>query len=1056
MQVHVASVSKKWLPSPTQQFFNLAIDNEFVLQSTHGQIDDVLFAKSPIDLEDIFKNIEGERKVILIDGAPGSGKSTLAIHITQGWSKGELFQEFTIVILVQLRDPAVQSAKSIADLLPCPDIETARQIASAIKASNGRGILWVMDGWDELPLRFQDDSFLRDMIAPPHISPITLSSVIVTSRPISSGDLCELVSSRIEVLGFSSEELRQYFTECLNGDTKAVDALLERLSENPAIEGSCFLPLNASIVAHLYLSDVSLPDTVDGIFSSFVRHFLSRYLCEKLGETQQHSRVVSLDNLPPQLQGAFDEMCRLAFKGTADNKVTFSHSDIKAVKDSAVICDMGLLQATPSILSEGQTVYYNFIHLSVQEFLSAVYISKLPASEQISTFNSLFEEPRFSRVFCYYAAITKLRTSRRFLSKLPRLLCPVPAGVLDLVRKMVKKGKNFGIFLPKTLLVSLLHCLYEARDLSLCQFVAEQLGKKLNLSGTSLTPVDCLALGYFLSTVSRTTRNVKEFRVYLNNCSLGDAGTKSLMCSISRHIDPLSTVNRRLHMYLWRNEIHEEGASHIADLLDSTSIVSKLKILDGNSLGTKEIKIIFNALDPPGVFDLVRQMIEKRSKPLLVSLLHCLYDARDDARDLSLKICQFVAKQLGNVLDLSSTSLTSVDCLALGKFLSTVSLTTSSARKFKVVLCNCSLGDAGTKSLMCSISQHIVPHSTVNRLLDMDLSWNEIREEGTSHIIDLLNNTCILSTHTLRLAGNRIGSKEIKSIFNALDPADVSDLVKYFIHDCSLLISLFDYLYETRDLSLCQFVAKQLNMRNVLDLSGTSLTPVDCLALGYFLSTVSLTTSNAEEFTVNLSNCSLGDAGTKSLMCSISRHIDPHSTVNSQLSMYLSRNEIHEEGASHIADLLNSTSIVSTRTLRLDGNRIGAKGIKSIFNALDPAGNHIKAKGIKSIFNTLDSARVLDLVKNNIHDHSLLFSLIDYLYETGDEGYVSLCQFVTEQLGNELNLRGTSVTPVDCLALGYFLSAVSLTTSNAEEFRVNLWNCSLGDAGTKSLMCSIY
>ena len=606
MQVHVASASEKWLSSPTRQFFNLAIikkervhrgriDDEFVLQSIRGQIDEILLAKSPINLEDIFKNIEGERKVILIDGAPGSGKSTLAIHITQGWSKGELFQEFTIVILVQLRDPAVQSAKSIADLLPCRNDEMALQVASAITDIDGRGILWVLDGWDELPKQLQKSSFLRDIIVPPAKSPITLSSVIVTSRPISSGDLSQLVSSRIEVLGFTSKEQRQYFTECLKGDTKAVDALLERLSENPAIEGSCFLPLNASIVAHLYLSDGSLPDTVHGIFSSFVRHFLSRYLCEKLGKTQQHSRVVSLDNLPPELLGAFDEMCRLAFNGTAENKVTFSHSDIEAVKDSAVICEMGLLQATPSILSEGQTVCYNFIHLSVQEFLSAVYLSKLPASEQISTFNSLFEEPRFSSVFRYYAAITKLRTSRPFLSKLPRWLCPVPAGVLDLVRKMVKKGKKVGIFDPKTLLVSLLHCLYEARDLSLCQFVAEQLGKELDLSGTSLTPVDCLALGYFLSTVSLTTSNTKEFKMHLYNCSLGDAGTKSLMCSISRHIDPHSTVNRHIYMDLRINEIHEEGASHIADLLNCTSIVSNLW-LDDNPIGDLGLQSIFNIL----------------------------------------------------------------------------------------------------------------------------------------------------------------------------------------------------------------------------------------------------------------------------------------------------------------------------------------------------------------------------------------------------------------------------------------------------------------------------
>ena len=291
LQVHVTASTNKFLPSPTRKIFKLAIikkeriqrgkiDDEFVRKTIKGQIDDILLEKSPIELEKIFMNIEGDRKVVLVNGAPGSGKSTMTVHICQRWGKGELFQEFTIMILVQLRDPAVQRAKSIADLLPCPNIQKAQQVASAIEASNGRGILWVMDGWDELPAHLRKKSFLRDMVAPPQIFPITLSSVIVTSRPISSGDLIESVSSRIEVLGFTLEEQRQYFTECLKGDTKAVDDLMERLSENPAIEGSCYLPLNASIVAHLYLSDGSLPTTVHGIFSSFAQHILSRYICE--------------------------------------------------------------------------------------------------------------------------------------------------------------------------------------------------------------------------------------------------------------------------------------------------------------------------------------------------------------------------------------------------------------------------------------------------------------------------------------------------------------------------------------------------------------------------------------------------------------------------------------------------------------------------------------------------------------------------------------------------------------------------------------------------------
>ena len=605
-QVHIAAASNKWLPSPTRKIFKLAIikkeriqhgkiDDKFVHKSIRGQVDDILLKKSPIEVEKLFENIEGERKVILIDGAPGSGKSTLTVHICQRWSRGELFQEFTIVILVQLRDPAVQSAQSIADLIPCRDKETAHQVAKAITDTDGRGILWVMDGWDELPSHLREKSLLRDMITLSHYSPITQSSLIITSRPISSDELSELVSSRIEVLGFTWEEQRKYFIDCLKGDTKAVDTLMERLRENPAIEGSCYLPLNASIVANVYLSDGSLPRTVHGIFSSLIQHCLSHYLCQRLGKTQQEAQLMSLDRLPKELLAPFHQLCGLAFTGISQNKVTFSRSDLVAIKDLAVICEVGLLQATPSILSDGKTVYYNFLHLSIQEMLSAVYIARKPASEQISTFDSLFSDSRFSAVFQFYAAITKLRTSRPFLRNLPRWLCPIPAAVHDLVRKIIKKSKNFQCDQPKTLLLSLFQCLYEAQDPSLCQFVTQQLRNELDLGYTSVTPVESIAIGYFLSSVSVTTCNTKVFVVNLCNCSLGDASTKSLMQTICRSVDPHSTVNTHLNLWLGWNEIHEEGASYIAEALSSTNIVSTL-LLPGNPIGDKGLQTIFDSL----------------------------------------------------------------------------------------------------------------------------------------------------------------------------------------------------------------------------------------------------------------------------------------------------------------------------------------------------------------------------------------------------------------------------------------------------------------------------
>ena len=618
--------ANKWLPSPTQKIFNLAtikkeniqrgrVDDAFIHKTIRGQVDDILLEKSPIELKDIFKNIEGERKVILIDGAPGSGKSTLTVQICQQWGRGELFDEFIVVILVQLRDARVQSARLITDLLPCESRSIAEQVAAEIMAVKGSGVLWILDGFDELPSHLQKDSIISTLIRPNlyQENPLSKTAVIVTSRPISSGDLCPVVSSRIEVLGFTAEEQRLFFTECLNNDTKAVEILMERLSSNPAMEGSCYLPLNASIVAHLYLANGSLPSTIYGIFSSLVQHCLSRYLHERQGVSQT---LQSFDELPDKLHSSFEQLCKLAFTGARDNKVTFSSSDIEALGSSDEICELSLLQAVPSIISHGKSVYHNFLHLSIQEMLAAVHISRMPASEQISTFDSMFNDARFSAVLQFYAAITKFRTSRPLLSLVPRFLRHVPASIYDLVGKIIRKES-------RRLLVSLLNCLYEAQDTVLCRYVGEQLRDRMHIMSflellrkythtrrhklsedeyesdaelylpISLSPQDCLSIGYFLASIAISYKG--RFSVDIRDYFLSDTGIKILMQSLCRSLDPHSEIIGHLDMNIYDNEITGVGASYIAEALRTTRALRKLD-LSGNSIGDKGLQYIAEAL----------------------------------------------------------------------------------------------------------------------------------------------------------------------------------------------------------------------------------------------------------------------------------------------------------------------------------------------------------------------------------------------------------------------------------------------------------------------------
>ena len=71
----------------------------------------------PLTIADVLDVKEEENKVILIEGGPGMGKSTLAIKICKCWADGELLEEYDAVILLPLRDPEIQAAKTLKDLL---------------------------------------------------------------------------------------------------------------------------------------------------------------------------------------------------------------------------------------------------------------------------------------------------------------------------------------------------------------------------------------------------------------------------------------------------------------------------------------------------------------------------------------------------------------------------------------------------------------------------------------------------------------------------------------------------------------------------------------------------------------------------------------------------------------------------------------------------------------------------------------------------------------------------------------------------------------------------
>ena len=509
-------LSLQWPPPPTRKVLKLAMileenirygsSDEIIRHTQHGRINDVLYKKKSVKVEEIFQLDTAERKVILIEGAPGSGKSTLAWHICKQWQSGDLFQEFHTVVFVQLRDPAIHSATSVEHILPATSwIQTAAVVAE-LQAIGGRGMLWVLDGWDELPSHLRTDSILHHLIEDPAKLDLNSSTILITSRPVASGDLYHSITSRIEILGFTPTEVKECFTEALKGDVRSVEILQNYLKEQPIIEASCYVPFNAVIVTHLFKAqNQSLPTTLHGIFTLLVIGCLIRHMKKQSKEC----RISSLDGLPSCLKEPFQKICTLAYHHVMKNKATFSAEDLEQLGLPQKLDTLGLIQGIESFTSLQKSVSYNFLHLSVQELLASFYISKLHESEQIEIFKVLFGQPRFAAVFRFYAAFTKFKT----------------AGIREIVANIVKKEK-------KTELLYLIHGLYEAQDVSLCQFVISQLSGQLNLSRNSLSPLDCLSIGYFLCCICHTTEGTLE--VDLSRCSLDHNRVRFLMKEFSK------------------------------------------------------------------------------------------------------------------------------------------------------------------------------------------------------------------------------------------------------------------------------------------------------------------------------------------------------------------------------------------------------------------------------------------------------------------------------------------------------------------------------------------
>ena len=525
-----------------------------------GDVEQALTEKVPVDSDSIFDagTFDTEHQVILVEGVGGMGKTSLAYQYAKKWAEGS-FSVFDAVVLVRLRDLNEHDVCEVDRILShLLFLASDKQIPSEMIRHffNGLKTLFILDGWDETPASIHKVILLSLQ----SVSPLT--TILVTSRPDFSLNLHSL-ANRVEILGFTKNDIHSYFKAALesqlysDSEVKlACDKLSSHFHHRPEIESCCYVPLNAAILAYIYFyRNQTLPVTRCELFQELV---LCCIVCE-LKTRQSDSAfedVSSFEDLPGDLKEQLHKLSVLAFEGMMQNKIVFSQKEI------ASLSTLGLLHRVEGFGSIGKKpVTCNFIHLAVQELLAAYFISQLELSEHSKQFNNLLKKNRMFPVLQFYSGLTRLDNK----------------GVRNLIINRFHSFQQRPRFL-----LAILNCFFEAQVPFYDQIVSAK-GLTLDFSRTSLSPMDCLSVQYFLSSVRPPARG--KIELILESCSLKD-DTFDLLFRISpEHTNIMESVS----VFCARgNDFTDKGIACFVRALNVSSISTLKTLKIGNNIVTDE------------------------------------------------------------------------------------------------------------------------------------------------------------------------------------------------------------------------------------------------------------------------------------------------------------------------------------------------------------------------------------------------------------------------------------------------------------------------------------
>ncbi|XP_064172218.1 NACHT, LRR and PYD domains-containing protein 12-like isoform X3 [Anguilla rostrata] len=724
---------------------------------------------------DIFKPLPGQEKprTVLTKGIAGIGKTVSVQKFILDWAEGKANQDVDFIFTLPFRDLNLkkESEFSLMQLLQhyFPQLKD-------IKSFEGDEVkvVFIFDGLDEcrLPLDFQSNKIFCDITESSSVD-VLLTNLIkgnllpsaliwITSRPAAANQIPpECVHRVTEVRGFNDPQKEEYFRKKIR-DQHQANRIISHIKSSRSLYIMCHIPvfcwISATVLETMLgkVESGDLPNTLTAMYT----HFLL------IQTNMKNQKYHGADETNPKKLSASDteiilKLGQLAFTQLEKGNLIFYEDDLR--KSGIDVSEASLYSGVcTEIFKEecglGQEKVYCFVHLSIQEYLAALFVFHSCVNENRNVLRAEESKPRSDSVqlselersavdqalesmnghldlflrFLLGLSLESIQTLLEGLLMQTGSRSPVPylqaqtesrsesiEKTVQYIKKRIREESS------AERIINLFHCLHELNEKTLVEEIqnSQRSGK---LSDKKLEPDQCSALAFVLLMS-------EEF--------LAEFDLKAYKTSSVGYQRLVPVVKNCRKAILNSCDLTEKSCEIVASALQSSNSPLRDLDLSYTNLGDSGVKLLCAGLMSPNC------------KLQRLGLSSC---------DLTEKYCDIVASALQSSksplidLDLIYTNLgdSGVRLLCAG-------LMSPNCKLQRLDLSYNNLGDSGVKLLCAGLM------SPNCKLQTMGLSSCDLTEKSCDIVASALQSSNS-PLRDLDLSYNNLGDPGVKLLFAGL------------------------------------------------------------------------------------------------------------------------------------------------------------------------------------------------------------------------------------------------------------------------------------------------